>query len=124
MNCGLCVRYVAEPPGHLSLLAKRDGGPMTGSNVSKMMAAASKRAGLPYANPHMLRHTCGHLLADAGHDTSPSKTFGSEGATMETTLLTARELAAQLRLRGAVATLAKQQAIRRVKQQVAAKIMD
>ena len=63
------VRYVAEPPGHLSLLAKRDGGPMTGSNVSKMMAAASKRAGLPYANPHMLRHTCGHLLADAGHDT-------------------------------------------------------
>jgi len=34
-----------------------------------MMAAASKRAGLPYANPHMLRHTCGHLLADAGHDT-------------------------------------------------------
>jgi len=43
---------------------------------------------------------------------------------METTVLTARELAAQLRLRGAVATLAKQQAIRRVKQQVAAKIMD
>jgi len=39
---------------------------------------------------------------------------------METTVLTARELAAQLRLRGAVATLAKQQAIRRVKQQVAA----
>jgi type 1 fimbriae regulatory protein FimB/type 1 fimbriae regulatory protein FimE len=27
------------------------------------------RAGLPYAHPHMLRHTCGHLLADAGHDT-------------------------------------------------------
>jgi integrase len=20
-------------------------------------------------HPHMLRHTCGHLLADAGHDT-------------------------------------------------------
>jgi integrase len=42
---------------------------MTRSNVSKMMAAAGKRAGLPYSHPHMLRHTCGHLLADAGHDT-------------------------------------------------------
>ena len=42
---------------------------MTRSNVSKMMAAAGKRAGLSYAHPHMLRHTCGHLLADAGHDT-------------------------------------------------------
>ena len=26
-------------------------------------------ASLPYGHPHMLRHTCGHLLADAGHDT-------------------------------------------------------
>ena len=25
--------------------------------------------GLEYTHPHMLRHTCGHLLADAGHDT-------------------------------------------------------
>jgi type 1 fimbriae regulatory protein FimB/type 1 fimbriae regulatory protein FimE len=45
------------------------GGPMTRSNVSKMVEAAGERAGLPFAHPHMLRHTCGHLLADAGHDT-------------------------------------------------------
>jgi integrase len=45
------------------------GGPMTRSNVAKMIEAAGERAGLPYAHPHMLRHTCGHLLADAGHDT-------------------------------------------------------
>jgi integrase len=45
------------------------GGPMTRSNVNKMVEAAGDRAGLPYAHPHMLRHTCGHLLADAGHDT-------------------------------------------------------
>jgi integrase len=45
------------------------GGPMTRFNVSKMVEAAGDRAGLPYAHPHMLRHTCGHLLADAGHDT-------------------------------------------------------
>jgi type 1 fimbriae regulatory protein FimB/type 1 fimbriae regulatory protein FimE len=45
------------------------GGPMTRSNVSKMIEAAGERAGLPPCHPHMLRHTCGHLLADAGHDT-------------------------------------------------------
>jgi type 1 fimbriae regulatory protein FimB len=44
-------------------------GPMTRSNVAKIIEAASDRAGLPNMHPHMLRHTCGHLLADAGHDT-------------------------------------------------------
>lgn len=43
--------------------------PMTRFNVSKMVESAGARAGLPYVHPHMLRHTCGHLLADAGHDT-------------------------------------------------------
>src|SRR6516225_3288375 len=55
-------------PGAFVFASER-GGPMTRSNVSKMIAAAAERAGLPYAHPHMLRHTCGHLLADAGHDT-------------------------------------------------------
>ena len=45
------------------------GGPMTRPNVAKMIEAAGDRAGLPHLHPHMLRHTCGHLLADAGHDT-------------------------------------------------------
>jgi integrase len=45
------------------------GGPMTRSNVAKIIEAAGERAGLPPTHPHMLRHTCGHLLADAGHDT-------------------------------------------------------
>ena len=45
------------------------GGPMTRSNVAKVIEAAGDRAGLPHLHPHMLRHTCGHLLADAGHDT-------------------------------------------------------
>jgi integrase len=35
----------------------------------RRIEAAAERAGLPYAHPHMLPHTCGHLLADAGHDT-------------------------------------------------------
>ena len=51
------------------VFASERGGPMTRSNVSKMIAVAGERAGLPYAHCHMLRHTCGHLLADAGHDT-------------------------------------------------------
>jgi integrase len=42
---------------------------MTRSNVSKMIEKAGELAELPPCHPHMLRHTCGHLLADAGHDT-------------------------------------------------------
>jgi integrase len=45
------------------------GGPMTRSNVAKMIESAGGRAELSHLHPHMLRHTCGHLLADAGHDT-------------------------------------------------------
>jgi integrase len=37
---------------------------MTRSNVSKMIEVAGERAGLSFAHPHMLRHTCGHLLAN------------------------------------------------------------
>ena len=43
-------------------------GPLTRSAVAKLIEAAGLRAGV-CAHPHMLRHTCGHLLADAGHDT-------------------------------------------------------
>src|SRR5215472_3713613 len=43
------------------VFASERGGPMTRSNVSKMIQGAGERAGLPYAHPHMLRHTCGHL---------------------------------------------------------------
>lgn len=46
------------------VFASERGGPMTRFNVSKMVEGAGDRA-----DPHMLRHTCGHLLADAGHDT-------------------------------------------------------
>jgi integrase len=51
------------------VFASERGGSMTRPNVSKMIEAAGARASLPYAHPHMLRHTAGHLLADAGHDT-------------------------------------------------------
>ncbi len=44
-------------------------GPMTESNVRKMVARAGCKAGLPFpVHPHMLRHACGYKLANDGHD--------------------------------------------------------
>ena len=62
------LRRSQEPQTAFVFTSER-GGPMTRSNVAKTIAAAADRAGLPHMHPHMLRHTCGHLLADAGHDT-------------------------------------------------------
>jgi integrase len=61
------LRRNQEPKSAFVFTSER-GGPMTRSNVAKMLSAAGERAGFP-VHPHMLRHTCGHLLADAGHDT-------------------------------------------------------
>jgi type 1 fimbriae regulatory protein FimB/type 1 fimbriae regulatory protein FimE len=46
------------------------GGPMTDSNVRKMIARAGELARMPFpVHPHMLRHACGYKLANDGHDT-------------------------------------------------------
>jgi type 1 fimbriae regulatory protein FimE len=46
------------------------GGPMTDSNVRKIIARAGVEARLPFpVHPHMLRHACGYKLANDGHDT-------------------------------------------------------
>jgi type 1 fimbriae regulatory protein FimE len=46
------------------------GGPMTDSNVRKLVARAGEAAKLGFpVHPHMLRHACGFALANAGHDT-------------------------------------------------------
>jgi type 1 fimbriae regulatory protein FimB/type 1 fimbriae regulatory protein FimE len=45
-------------------------GPLTESNVRKMVARAGIEAGLPFpAHPHMLRHAAGYKLANDGQDT-------------------------------------------------------
>jgi type 1 fimbriae regulatory protein FimB/type 1 fimbriae regulatory protein FimE len=45
-------------------------GPMTPSNVRKIVARAGELAGIPFpVHPHMLRHACGYKLANDGHDT-------------------------------------------------------
>lgn len=46
------------------------GGPLTTSNVRKLLARAGKIAQLPFpVHPHMLRHACGYKLANDGVDT-------------------------------------------------------
>ena len=45
-------------------------GPLTDSNVRKLIARAGKNANLGFpVHPHMLRHACGYKLANEGHDT-------------------------------------------------------
>lgn len=52
------------------LFISERGGPMTSSNVRKLVAKAGQGAGLPFpTHPHMLRHACGYKLANDGHDT-------------------------------------------------------
>ena len=52
------------------VFASERGGPMTTSNVRKLVTTLSMRANLPFAaHPHMLRHGCGYKLANEGHDT-------------------------------------------------------
>ena len=45
-------------------------GPVTASNVRKIVARAGERARIGFpVHPHMLRHACGFKLANDGHDT-------------------------------------------------------
>jgi type 1 fimbriae regulatory protein FimE len=46
------------------------GGPMTASNVRKIVAKLGTAAKIPFpVHPHMLRHSTGYKLANDGHDT-------------------------------------------------------
>jgi type 1 fimbriae regulatory protein FimB/type 1 fimbriae regulatory protein FimE len=46
------------------------GGPMTSSNVRKLIARTGELARIPFpVHPHMLRHACGFKLANDGQDT-------------------------------------------------------
>lgn len=59
----------AYPDGPYLFSSER-GGPMTSSNVRKLVTRAGQAAGLSFpAHPHMLRHACGFKLANDGHDT-------------------------------------------------------
>jgi type 1 fimbriae regulatory protein FimB/type 1 fimbriae regulatory protein FimE len=57
------------PDGPYLFVSER-GGPMTASNVRKVVTRSGLVAKLPFPiHPHMLRHACGYKLANEGHDT-------------------------------------------------------
>jgi type 1 fimbriae regulatory protein FimE len=59
-----------EWPDSPYLFVSERGGPMTASNVRKLVARTGLTAKLPFpVHPHMLRHACGFKLANEGHDT-------------------------------------------------------
>lgn len=45
------------------------GGQMTRQNMNYIIKKAGERAGIGHVHPHMLRHSCGHALANKGMDT-------------------------------------------------------
>jgi type 1 fimbriae regulatory protein FimB/type 1 fimbriae regulatory protein FimE len=64
-----------DPKGYLFVTEKKDpfGNPMLSplspSGFTKILARAADRAGLKVSvHPHMLRHSCGYALANAGRD--------------------------------------------------------
>src|ERR1019366_880718 len=51
------------------LFISERGGPMTASNVRKLVTRAGAQAKFDFpVHPHMLRHACGFKLANEGHD--------------------------------------------------------
>jgi type 1 fimbriae regulatory protein FimE len=59
-----------EWPDSPYLFLSERGGPMTASNVRKLVARTGLAAHLSFpVHPHMLRHACGFKLANEGHDT-------------------------------------------------------
>lgn len=51
------------------LFLSSQGSSMTRQNAHYLVKQAGERAGLGAVHPHMLRHSCGHVLADTGTDT-------------------------------------------------------
>lgn len=59
-----------EWPDSPYLFLSERGGPMTTSNVRKLVTRSALAAKIAFSvHPHMLRHACGFKLANEGHDT-------------------------------------------------------
>ena len=62
-------RYLASRTDKLPwLFLSERGQPMTRQAVNYIVARAGEDAGLGPVHPHMLRHSCGYYLANAGYD--------------------------------------------------------
>ncbi len=62
------VKREQETPSKFVFISEQRSA-ITTSMMGKAIRAAGKRADLPPVHPHMLRHSCGYALANAGHDT-------------------------------------------------------
>ena len=63
-------KLLREYPGSAYLFITERGGPMTDSNVRKMVKRAGENAKIGFpVHPHMLRHSAGYKLANDGQDT-------------------------------------------------------
>jgi len=63
-------KLLREYPDTAYLFITERGGPMTDSNVRKMVKRAGENADIGFpVHPHMLRHSTGYKLANDGHDT-------------------------------------------------------
>jgi len=59
-----------DSAGSAYVFTSERGGPMTDSNVRKLIARLGQAAKLGFpVHPHQLRHACGYALVKAGHDT-------------------------------------------------------
>jgi integrase len=58
-----------QVPQSAFVFTSERGGPFSRFAVNKIVEKVGEEVGIVNCHPHMLRHTCGHLLADAGHDT-------------------------------------------------------
>ena len=62
-------RYLAIRTDQLPwLFLSERGQPMTRQAVNYLIGQAADIAGLGHVHPHMLRHSCGYYLANAGYD--------------------------------------------------------
>jgi type 1 fimbriae regulatory protein FimB/type 1 fimbriae regulatory protein FimE len=69
-------RLQREYPTSPYVFGSERGGPVTESNVRKMIARAGQRARIPFrVHPHMLRHAAGYKLANDGRDTRSIQSY-------------------------------------------------
>jgi type 1 fimbriae regulatory protein FimE len=68
-SCGGCASCIGEQPAgtRFVFMTERET-PMTPAGFRKMLARVGTEAGLRAVYPHMLRHSCGFFMADAGED--------------------------------------------------------
>jgi type 1 fimbriae regulatory protein FimE len=80
-------RLKREYPDTPHVFVSERGGPMTASNVRKMLTRAGEGLGMP-VHPHMLRHGCGFKLANQGIDTRSIQAFMGHSSIASTVVYT------------------------------------